>query len=471
MKISELMRKGIIALIIVAASFALVSCNAPAEEVQISIASDPPAEQEKTVDLGGKKVRADEKNLKLYDGGYSVDKLCAAASELDKLETLDLGRTSLDSAGLEKIREAFPNVDLSWQINFNGTTLDSSIEKLNLSELADVGAAATAEALKKLPSLNYIDLTGNRENTSLSTDSLSLIAAAAPQAVLGVRFDIFGIEADENTQELRYDGVNIGDEGVKSIEKYLPFLHSLRLLRLRECGISDNDAMAELREKYEGRINIVWSIELGGFPVMTDTTLINNPLLRDGDVDKLRYMPEILYLDIGHNRRLSSVDFVKYTPKLKTVIVSLTEITDISPFANCKDIELFECLTMPISDISVLAGMEKLEYVNIGNMPNLADISPLYGKKTLKMVRISGKTFENVTKEQIEKLQESVPDCFISTVGGDPSNSGNWKFNPDGTYTERYALTRKQMCYDPPYWQMRISKSLTALEGSGENIA
>jgi hypothetical protein len=81
---------------------------------------------------------------------------------------------------------------------------------------------------------------------------------------------------------------------------------------------------------------------------------------------------------------------------------------------------------------------------------------------SLKMVRICGTTFDHVSREQVAQLQESIPDCFVSTYGGDPTTSGFWRYDENHNYTERYALLREQMLYDIPRWEDRQSNSPSA---------
>ena len=268
-----------------------------------------------------------------------------------------------------------------------------------------------------------------------------------------------GQTADWTTEELRYDHSLLGDECIDAFRAALPYLRALHLLRLEECGIEDHDAMAALRADFPEK-NVVWSVNIGGYPCMTDTTRVNAALiLRDDNTYLLQYMPDVLYLDIGHNAKLTNIEFARYFPKLQVVILTLTNIADLSPLEDCKDLEFLECHSCQISDLSPLADKDKLEYLNIANLPNLTDLSPLYGLKNLKIVRICGSTWMHITKEQVEELKAQLPDTFVSDYGGDPNSSGSWRFNPNGGLTERYQLLREQMGYDLLNWKLMLFNS------------
>ena len=226
--------------------------------------------------------------------------------------------------------------------------------------------------------------------------------------------------------------------------------------------------MAEFPDK-----KIVWRIYLDtGYPFdfLTDEEVLRLTYgLNDENSKVLQYCTDVVYLDIGHNRYITNVDFIRYLPKLQVVILSITKISDISALAHCPDLEYVELLNTYIEDISPLEGLEKIVYLNIGDMPFLKDISPVFGMKSLKMVRVCMRTFNHVSREQVEELKEALPDCFVSDYGGDPTTSGFWRFaDKKHTYTERYALLREQMLYDIPRWEDRQQNSPTRLEGDRE---
>ena len=439
-----------------ALALCLAACGAQ------TTAADPEPTVEPTPEvltLGSLTVTSELTAIDLEQTGASLEDLMRLSGKIDGVSEISLGVTRGTLAQLQAVRAAFPNAHVSWEAALPGGRVADDVQELDLSAATDDEVPDICAALALLPELRTIHLAGEGDVTALSFESLDAIAAAAPEAELNCRFELFGQTADWTTEELRYDHSLLGDDCIDAFRAALPYLRALHLLRLEECGIEDHDAMAALRADFPEK-NVVWSVNIGGYPCMTDTTRVNAALiLRDDNTYLLQYMPDVLYLDIGHNAKLTNIEFARYFPKLQVVILTLTNIADLSPLEDCKDLEFLECHSCQISDLSPLADKDKLEYLNIANLPNLTDLSPLYGLKNLKIVRICGSTWMHITKEQVEELKAQLPDTFVSDYGGDPNSSGSWRFNPNGGLTERYQLLREQMGYDLLNWKLMLFNS------------
>ena len=445
----------------------LVGCGGAAQPAEAQ--ETPPPEQNvpeeeppREFQLGSLTLTPDTRSVDLHEAGASIEELMSVSDRLENVKEISLGVTGATLAQLRAVETAFPQAVVSWKAELLGEEIDCRADSLDLRAAADEDVPQIVSALAVLPEVRTLELAPEDGVTSLSFDSLSALAAAAPEAELNCRFELFGQTADWTTEKLKYYKTDIGDDGVDLFRAALPYLRTLDLLRFEECGITDNDKMAALRADFPEK-RVVWSIPIAGYTFMTDTTLINaGILLRDDNAYLLRYMPDVLYFDIGHYKGLSNIEFVRSWPKLQVVILTLTNIRDITPLEDCPDLEFFECHGTPIDDISVLADKEKLEYLNIANLPNLTDLTPLYGLKQLKIVRICGSTFTHVTQAQVDELKEQLPDTFVSDYGGDPNSSGGWRFKTNGDKsnpTERYALLREQMRYDLINWQLMLSNS------------
>ena len=439
-----------------ALALCLAACGAQ------TTAADPEPTVEPTPEvltLGSLTVTSELTAIDLEQTGASLEDLMRLSGKIDGVSEISLGVTRGTLAQLQAVRAAFPNAHVSWEAALPGGRVADDVQELDLSAATDDEVPDICAALALLPELRTINLAGEGDVIALSFESLDAIAAAAPEAELNCRFELFGQTADWTTEELRYDHSLLGDDCIDAFRAALPYLRALHLLRLEECGIEDHDAMAALRADFPEK-NVVWSVNIGGYPCMTDTTRVNAALiLRDDNTYLLQYMPDVLYLDIGHNAKLTNIEFARYFPKLQVVILTLTNIADLSPLEDCKDLEFLECHSCQISDLSPLADKDKLEYLNIANLPNLTDLSPLYGLKNLKIVRICGSTWMHITKEQVEELKAQLPDTFVSDYGGDPNSSGSWRFNPNGGLTERYQLLREQMGYDLLNWKLMLFNS------------
>ena len=341
-----------------------------------------------------------------------------------------------------------------------GAEYDYYSESVDLAEITPEEVPEVAETLSQLPFVSTVNLMRNDGTCALTAEEAAPLLPAALEAEFECAFDLYGTVATNKTEELRYERLNLDSDGIDVFRTALPFLKALKMLRLGDSQL-DNDAMDALRADFPEK-NIIWSVYFVNHFWMTDTTLINSTQINDSNIDNLKYMHDVLYLDFGHDRFLTSLDFVRYFPKLQVIIFSITTISDISPLADCPELEFVEGFSTRISDLSPLAGLTKLEYLNVGDNDNLYDVSPLYGLSTLKKIRICG--MNAIPPEQLEQLREELPDCDVSTVGGHSANSGGWRYNDDGSINDRYALLREQMEYDKA-WDVRQSNSPSALEG------
>ena len=462
--------KLIVMIAVLALCLLLCACGAqtaaapePVPEARSEPAPEPTPEPPAEISLAGRTYPADTEMLDLSGSDVSADELIAAMEDLSSLREISLGLTGLSGEELSRLQEACGDVQLHWEVALPGVICDNDTETLDLSALTAEEVGESCPALSRLPALKSVNLIPEDGGVStLSMDDIDRLAAAAPQAEFDCCFDLYGQLAGPDTEELRYVWKPLGNEAIARFRQALPYLRSLKLLRLEECGITDHAQMDALRNDFP-ETNVVWSVRIAGYTCMTDTDLLNCPLLRDRDVEVLQYLHDVKYLDVGHNPYLSNIEFVKYFPELEVVIVTLTNIMDISPLKDCPNIEFLEMVSTGIDNIDVVAQLDKLEYLNLGCMWNLTDLTPVYGLKNLKIVRVCGTTYNHITREDVEALKEALPDStFVSDLGGDPTTSGGWRFKLDGSgRTERYALLREQMLYDKE-WEDRMFRSLSA---------
>ena len=440
-----------------------VPVPAPAAQQENSPAPEESTPEPEPVELqfGSLTVLSDVEQLDLSGSGAALEDLMRASNDLVNVKEISLGVTSATLEQLRAVEKAFPQAKVSWRAEAAGIQFEGDSERIDLSAATDDDVPQIIRALAVLPELKTITLAPEDGVTGLSFDSLSAIAAAAPEAELNCRFELYGQTADWTTEKLKYFKTDIGDEGIEVFRGALPYLRSLDLLRLESCGIKDNDAMAALRAEFPEK-RIVWSISVRGYTYMTDTTLINDGnsfLFSDKNAYLFQYMPDVMYLDLGHTHNLTNIEFVRNWPKLQVVILTLSNIKDITPLEACPDIEFLELVSTGIDNIDVVAGMEKLEYLNLGCMWALKDVSAISELKNLKLVRICGTTFNFVSHAQVDELKEKMPGV-INTYGGDPTKSGGWRFNENGKgMTERYKLLRQQMRYDEGVWWKMLSNS------------
>lgn len=145
--------------------------------------------------------------------------------------------------------------------------------------------------------------------------------------------------------------------------------------------------------------------------------------------ERLQYFPDLLAIDVGHNN-VTDLSFLANFPKLRRLIVidSKKPVTDISVLAQLPDLEYIELFMQDITDISPLANHEKLLDLNLATN-NVTDLSPLYSCPNLQRLWISSNP--NLTLEEIEAFQHQVPGCqVIHDLPKGDETGGDWREHP-----------------------------------------
>ena len=172
----------------------------------------------------------------------------------------------------------------------------------------------------------------------------------------------------------------------------------------------------------------------------------------------LKYCPDLLALDLGHNNTIDDLSFLNYCPNLRVLIISFNismkgkkPYLDISPIGKMKDLEYLEICKSNISDISPLANCTKLIDLNISTS-YIHDLTPLYGLKKLRRLYLYGAdgTRGPIPKAEVTALQAELPDCEINNVH--MNCGGHWRQHPhyDTLFSMfSYQDLKKPQAYEP----------------------
>ncbi len=328
-----------------------------------------------------------------------------------------------------------------------GVEYSADAERVDLTGLDDAGAAEAAAVLHKLGGIKDIEL-GDEESTPLGWDSISLIHAAAPEALIHYGFTLYEKQFDlsDECMDLKY--VQIEDEGAL-VKQVTACMTALRSLDMDSCGVS-NEAMAGIRDSLP-EADVIWRIHFGDwYTARTDATKIlasmpgkAGELIHDNVMD-LKYCTKLKYLDLGHNNYLDTIEFCRYMPELEVLIVGMSFVEDFSPLENCPKLEYLEAMTSRLHDLSPLSGLKNLRHLNICYNFAINDISPLYELSGLERLWIGWHC--PVDPAQVEEMQRHAPDCIINTTAKDPTEEG-WRYIGEWEEHPRYALLRDQFGY------------------------
>ena len=334
------------------------------------------------------------------------------------LRSVELGSpdagTRITTADLDAMKAALPDAELHYTVTLLGKPLDPKAESLDLSELKHEDVEGAAAALSGLPELKEITLSGGEEGLSL--EEALLIANAAPKAVVSYPVSLYGVDFDLSDEGLDLNHIWLDDQG-EGIRQVLPCMRACTWLDMDSCGV-DNEHMAQIRDE-NPNVEVIWRVNFGSnYSVRTNVTKIlasmpsKGGALYDSVGEQLQYCTKVRYLDLGHNDGITDFSFIRNMPDLEVVIISMTGISDLSPFTECHNLLYMEAGNTRIGDLSPLAECKTLKHLNIGTNANIRDISPLYD---LDLKRLWIGSYTPVPGDQVAEMQERHPSCIINT--------------------------------------------------------
>lgn len=409
-------------------------------EILAYMAAHPEVKVTYTVLLGNTFLNSNTPELSLAAGSYTAAELMDTLQYLPNLTSLALPQTTLSVQEIVALREAYPELSLSYTLTLDGKQLDSDTTELNLSYLTPDRVAATAEVLSCLPNLAKVELMNADGESALTLEDVQVLAAAAPNTAFNYTFELFGQTLSTAAETVEFVDEKIGNEGVEEIRAALDVLNACTYFKLDNCGI-DNETMAQLRDDYPD-VKIVWRIKVWQRTWLTDTEVLRAVYhVDDKNCGPFKYLTDVKYIDLGHNETLTDYSFVSYMPNLEICIASGSPVTDLTPFASCKKLEFLELAWCGhLEDLSPLAECESLKYLNICRTA-VKDITPL---ENLPLERLHFFPSKNVPQEMKDAYIASHPDCWAKFTGSANNPYGvGWRYDEDGTYSDGYAKVRE----------------------------
>lgn len=405
---------------------------------------------------GGVEVDAQAKSVALTNlSSADVGKVAELLGTMPRVCVVDLGSAGISMDELAALKNSAPDARFIYSFEFMGQSVNMRTETLSLVGLSHNDVQNAATMLSCLPELKMVDLGDGNSSPELSWEDIGILENAAPNAVFDYNYNLCGKEFSTADGVINLSHVAMNDGGAE-VRAVLPYVYS-KFLDMDSCGVGD-EQMAAIRDENPD-MKVVWRVWFGpngSYTVRTDTTriLASKPSvageLRAGNVDSLIYCTDVKYLDIGHNERLETCYFVGYMPHLTSIILAMTEISDISMFANCPHLDYVEIFTMKnLSDISVLSQLKEIKHLAIMHNPSLYDISPIM---ELDLQRLWIGPDNKFPDSQIEEYAANHPYCELdlTTVG---DQMGTWRYTKfdveTGVYTwsPRYKFLRDQMGY------------------------
>ena len=399
-----------------------------------------------TVSLGGKSFAPDSTELSLAPEEFDLDTLTANLPYLPQVNTLEFLRTDLTLEQVEQLRTDFPGITFAFTVELLGQEYGEDTTELDLSAMTSEQVGEVVQKLPMLPALEKIALTDAGGNSQLPKEDVKTLQEAVPGVVIDYSFDFFGTRLSTAEEEVHIKNVKIGDEGESEVRAALDLLPNCKRFVLENCQIS-NEVMAKLRDDYRDRTKVVWRVSFGKGSSLTDAQILRAVYdLVDTNCANLTYLEDVRFMDIGHNEFLKESSFISGMKSLEYVIISGSMISDLKPFANCKNLKVLEAAFCEyIYSAEGLESCENLERLNI-SYTHITDLSPLDNLNLVNLCAMyEGKS--RVPVEEQERFKALKPDCKMTFVGSQPYGSA-WRYDDNNDPLEWYATIRKVFRYD-----------------------
>ena len=426
------------------------------EEIQAWEAEHPKVKLSYGVTLpNGETLEQDAESAALAGlGEAQAEETLRLLAFLPKLKTVDITGADFSGAQIAALKQSFPELELTGTFTLLGQEVDPKVTELDLTELSHDGVESAAKTLALLSELETISL-GSSGDNDLTMDDIALIEAACPDAAVDYHVNVWGRDVSLADEMLDLNHIAMDDQGA-AVRSILPYMTRLKVLDMDSCGVS-NENMAVIRDENPD-VDVVWRVWFGSdYSVRTNVTCIlaskpsKGGILYDSVGDQLKYCTKVRYLDLGHNSDIYDFNFVRNMPDLEIVVISMTGISDLSPFADCTHLKYMEAGNCRLSDLSPLAACKELRHLNVGTNENVRDITALYD---LDLKRLWLGVGDPVPVEQVEKMRELHPDCEVNTTcptGKEKDANGNQ--TNEGYVTENWKCYQQYLAADWAYWE------------------
>ena len=134
--------------------------------------SHPDVEVTYTVSLGTVFVSTDSTSLILLPGSYDYDTLMENLQYLPHVTEISLPRTELTLEQIATFRNEYPDIALTYTVEFNGVEYDETITSLNLADFDTANLDTALEKLSMMPFITSIELMKEDGTSNFTTEQL-----------------------------------------------------------------------------------------------------------------------------------------------------------------------------------------------------------------------------------------------------------------------------------------------------------
>lgn len=305
-----------------------------------------------------------------------------------------------------------------------------SVDLNDIKNLSGGDVAKLTEILNAHTSLRTCDMS----RVSMLFQTAVNIVQGSPQITFHLTLHITNKHTIDNLEEtLDLDGMNFS-RGISlaNLRKVMTCMPNLKAVNMVNARFNAPDVEALMQEF--PNVTFQWTVRTNGMTFRPGATAYSTlkgrqePRYTAEDMAPvIRWCPDLLALDVGHNN-VSDLSFLKAWPNLRRLIVvdSQIPVTDISPLAEMKDLEYVELFMQNITDLTPLANHTALLDLNLCHN-NITDLTPLYSCVNLERLWISYNP--DLSLEQINALQEALPGCHVEYSEWQSTGAG-WREHP-----------------------------------------
>ena len=407
------------------------------------IATHPEVEVTYTVSLGGVFVSTTSTDLILLPGTYDYDTLTENLAYLPAVTNIFLQKSQLTQEQLTALREAYPEIAITYSIEFDGKEYDQDTTALNLAEYDPAKLDVAMEKLAMMSQITYVQLMKEDGTTNFSLDQLKQLQAAAPHIAFNYQVTLFGKTVSTADDVVDFSKCDVDD--AEELRQAMSLLTGASKVRVVGSDLS-HETLASIQSEFPNT-TLVWRVYIAGKPHLTDeeTLFLSQDKLRNSNCENLKYMTRAKYVDAGHSEQLTDISWLAYMPDVEILILSGSPITDITPLSGCTKLEWLEVVFCGnLKDISPVKNLVNLRFLNIGMSP-VSDISAVEDLPLERFHALSTK----VKDADFEAYKASHPDCWTTYKGSKQPYGKGWRYDDNGkTYFEYYAKMREIFDYD-----------------------
>lgn len=378
-----------------------------------------------SVQIGSESFPNTTKELSVPEG-VTTEELNAKLRYLPEVRMVDTTAAQYAAAELRPLRAAYPKIRFLFKVTIAGQTIRSNTENMNIPESANLKLDELLEHGEDFSELKIINL-GSRQ---MALDDVIAIREAYGGVEVICRVTVCGKEQSSDVRELDLSRRKIED--FDEIDKAIRAMAKLEKLYLVDCGI-DNETLAALRDKYEGKTQIVWRVYLNGVDCRTDAdnfcmSKYNNSwgYLPYANAEPIKYCTEMVTLDLGH-ANFDRIDFVTTMPHLKYFIFCSAPVTSVEPLRNATELYYLEMFFTQVRDLEPILHLPNLRHLNISHL-RLDDYTQLFEMTQLERLWWVD---SGLTEAQQKELQEALPNTKICFWAWEDDAVGNyWRDDP-----------------------------------------